>query len=172
MKRVKNKISYPSKLTVITCAASLAHHGLIGSLWDMILGDVDLTSVPTDHLTSLVSSVTERFSIQNVSGCDLVSVLDSVKSNCLNIIRQNLDSEETQALVRTMESRVITLQLNKGLTLDIRDLRGYSGQGKCKRLECYGDAQTKYSYQLRIWSTCKNWRVTFESFQYFKIESM
>ena len=170
--RVKKKITFPSKLLVITCAASLAHHGLIGSLSWMMLGDVDLTSVPADHLTSLVSSVTERVNIQNVSGCDLVSILDCVKSNVLNITRQNLDSEETQALVQTMESRVEGLGLNKGLTLDIRGLVGYSGHGKCRRLECYGDAQAKYCYQLRTWANSKTWAVTFESFQYFKTERM
>ena len=47
-----------SNLPEITCAASLAHHGLLGSVEEMSLCDVDLTSVPAEHLASLFSSVT------------------------------------------------------------------------------------------------------------------
>ena len=60
-KRVREKISYSrysSDLPVITCAASLAHHGFLGSVDEMRLWDVDLTTVPAEHLASLVSSVT------------------------------------------------------------------------------------------------------------------
>ena len=102
---------YPSILPAITCAASLAHHGLLGSVWGMRLFDVDLTSVPAEHLASLVSSVTERVYIHNVCGCDLVTILDSVKSKWLNIRYQSLSSEETQALVRVMESHVELVKL-------------------------------------------------------------
>ena len=59
--------------------------------------------------------------ISNVSGCDLVTILDSVKSNLLIIISQSLSSEETQALVRAMESGVLEVRLNKDVTLDIRE---------------------------------------------------
>ena len=118
-------------------------------------------TVPAQHLASLVSSVTERVSIQNVSGCDLVSVLDSVKSNVLNITRQNLDSEETQALVQAMETGVKIVRLYKEVTLDIRDLMEYSGQGKCRGLEVYReDTAARYKEQLRTWATSRNWEVT------------
>merc|ERR1711894_206056 len=90
----------------ITCAASLAHHSLLGSVQVMELRNVDLTSVPAEHLASLVSSVTWRVYIRNVRGCDLVTFLDSVKNEVLNISRQSLGSEGTHALVRAMESGV------------------------------------------------------------------
>ena len=99
-KRVKEKIKLARSLPgIITCAASLDHHKLLGSVQDMRLCNVDLTSVPAEHLASLASSVTGRVSINNVSGCDLVTVLDSVKSQLLSIRRQSLGREETQALV-------------------------------------------------------------------------
>ena len=81
----------------------------------MRLPNVDLTSVPAEHLASLASSVTGRVSIRNVSG-DLVTFLDNVKSEQL-VIRQNLGSEETQALMQAMESRVKEVKLDKGVTL-------------------------------------------------------
>ena len=41
----------------ISCAANLAHRGLLGRVKDLSLTNVDLSSVPTERLSSLVSSV-------------------------------------------------------------------------------------------------------------------
>ena len=107
--RVKERLYwgfYPSPLPVVTCAASLAHHGLLGSMDWMVLRDVDLTSVPAEHLASLASSVIGRVYINNVSGCDLVTILDSVKCKFSSIISgRSLSSEETQALAQILESQ-------------------------------------------------------------------
>ena len=65
--------SFPEILT----AASLAHHGLLGSVEHMELEDVDLASVPAEHLASLASSVTESVSLWNVASC--VGLLDNIK---------------------------------------------------------------------------------------------
>ena len=151
----------PAPLPVITCATSLAHNGLLGSVERMWLRDVDLTSVPAEHLASLFSSVTGVVTIINVSGSDgLVAILDSVKSNSLNIISQSLGREETQALVRAMESGVEEIRLNKDVTLDIRDLIEYNGHGKCEEVWCYYDTADRYREQLRTWATSRNWEVT------------
>ena len=75
-RRVKEKITHPN-LPAVICAA-------------------------TEHLTSLVSSVTGSVNIWKVGGCDLVTILDSVKSKVLSFIGLSLGSEETQALVRAM----------------------------------------------------------------------
>ena len=157
--------------STIPCAASLAHHGLLGSVEEMRLPNVDLTSVPAEHLASLASSVTGRVTIMNVSGSDwdLVTILDSVKSEELVICRQSLDSEETQALVRAMESRVERVRLYYKVTLDIRDLMKYSGQGKCRKMGCYNDTAPRYREQLRTWATSRNWRVTHDDEDYFDI---
>ena len=120
------------------------------------LQNVDLTSVPAEHLASLVSSVTEWLGIRNVSGCDLVNILESVKSIRLAIFRQSLGSEETQALVWAMESRVGWVGLDREVTLDIRDLMEYNGQGKCRVVECYSDTADRYRVQLRTWAKSRN----------------
>ena len=170
-RRVKKKIFLP-KLPEIICTASLAHHGLLGSVKDMSLDDVDLTSVPAEHLASLASSVTGRVYIENVSGCDLVTILDSVKSRVLDIRSQSLSSEETQALVHAMESRVEWVELNGGVTLDIRDLMEYSGQGKCRVIECQLNTADRYRKHLRRWAKGCNWAVTFQKSKIFRIERM
>ena len=76
--------------------------------------------------------------ISNVSGCDLVSLLTSLKCQELIIHRQTLGREETQALVRAMESDVERVRLNVEVTLDIEALTEYSGQGVCRRVCCLG----------------------------------
>ena len=165
---------YPRSLPVpvITCAASLAHHGLLGSVKCIELKDVNLTSVPAEYLASLVSSVTGRVTIENVSGCDLITILDSVKSRVLNISWQSLGREETQALVRAMESHVEEVQLYKDVTLDIGDLMEYSGQGKCRKvLRCGGNIyveryRRQLMEQLRTWATNRNWEVTHDENPY------
>ena len=82
-------------------------------MWNMDLWNVDLTSVPAEHLASLASSVTRMVTIENISGCNLVTILDNVKSRVLNIPNQSLGSEETQALVQAMESGVEEVGLNE-----------------------------------------------------------
>ena len=146
----------------ITCAASLAHHGLLGSVRNLELWNVDLTSVPAEHLASLVSSVTYWVHIWNVSGCDLVTILDSVKSQCLGIKYHSLGSEKTQALVQAMESRVEEVWLHNRVTLDIRDLIEYDGQGKCRQVWTDRDTADRYREQLWTWARSKNWQVTLD----------
>ena len=131
---------------------------------------VDLNSVPAEHLACLASSVTGRVEIRNVRGYCLVNILDSVKSKVLGIIGQSLSSEETQALVQAMESRVEEVRLYGDVTLDIRDLMEYSGQGKCRKVECEYDTAPRYREQLRTWATSRNWEVTQNDVLCFIIE--
>ena len=112
--------NFPFYLPSITFAARLAHQGLLGSVERMKLAN-DLTSVPDNQLASLVSSLQRGASslkIQNVCGCDLVTILDSVKNHLweLTIRTQSLGSEETQALVRALESSVEEFVLGVGVT--------------------------------------------------------
>ena len=58
----------------LKCGASLAQQGLLGSVDELPLHDVDLSLVPAKQLPSLVSSVTRHLNIWNVSGCDLTSL--------------------------------------------------------------------------------------------------
>ena len=144
-------------LPVITCAASLAHHRLLGCVKDLWLFNIDLTSVSAEHLTSLVSIVTSGVYIKNVSGFDLVTILDSVNSQVLLIRDQSLGSEEAQALVRAMESCVEEVRLGKEATLDIRVLIEYNGQGKCRKMLCHYGSKDRYREQLKIWAKSRNW---------------
>ena len=86
--------SGPWSLPVITCAASLAQHRYLGSVEEMRLDNVDLTSVRAEHLASLVSSVAEYVSIKNILGGDLITILDSVKSKWLDFSSLSLGSEQ------------------------------------------------------------------------------
>ena len=107
--RIREKWAYypeESLLPEISNAASLAHHGLLGSVKDMYLTDVDLASVPAEHLASLASYVTRWVCIVNVDNCDLVSILDIVKCREVSISNQTLSTEENQALVQAIESGV------------------------------------------------------------------
>ena len=130
--------NYP-RLREITTAASLAHHGILDSVDDMVLENVDLTSVPVKHLASLASCVTQCVEIINIS--NVIIILDSVNCETLSISRQSLSSEETLALVQAMESRVERVNLGvwqndlpSQLCLDIRALNQYSGQGRCHKV--------------------------------------
>ena len=145
------------------CAASLAHHGLLGAAWSLKLYEVDLISVPTQHMVSLASFVTDNLQIINVSGCDLVSLLPSVKCKRLDIIEQSLGREETQALVQAMESGVKWVMLDEA-TLDMEAITEYSGKGVCKRLghtttNTIYDTAARQREELRTWARSRNWRV-------------
>ena len=86
----------------------------------------------------------------------------------MSIRRQSLGSEETQALVLAMESHEERVGLNEEVTLDIRVLIEYSGQGKCISLECKGDTENRYREKLRTWATSKKWQC--EDDQYFDFQ--
>ena len=154
--RIKEKFDN-SSLPEITFAASLAHHGYLGSVETMFLWDVDLTTIPADHLSSLVSRVTKSVGFDNVIG--LVTILDSAKSLLLEMDGQSLGTEETQALLQAMKSRVEMVRL-RAMRVDIRSLMEYSGQGKCRMIVCYGNTEARYRDQMRTWATSRNWVVT------------
>ena len=85
---------------------------------------------------------------------------------------QRLGSEETQALVQAMESRVEWVELGGKVTLDIRDLMKYSGQGKCSRVECGRDTAGRYRKQLKTWARSRFWKVTCDDDYQFIIVRM
>ena len=144
---------------VIPCAASLAHHGLLGSVKSLRLWRVDLSQVPAQHLTSLASCVTWRLSIENVRGSDLVSLLTSLNCYELDIYCQSLDREETLVMVQAMETGVEKVRLDEKVTLDIEALTEYSGQGICREVKCYDNTAARYREDLRAWARSKKWRI-------------
>ena len=158
-------------LPKIITAASLAQHGMLGSVKMMRLEDVNLASVPTEHLASLTSCVTRKVEICNVSSCDMVSILDSVKSDKLVIADQSLGSEETRALVRDMESRVevVVLGVWNEMSLDIGALTQYNGQGRCSDVRFWDDTRDKYGEEVRSWAQRINWKAITETWREIKI---
>ena len=147
----------------LTCAASLAHHGFLGSVNRLELHYADLSQVPAQHLASLASCVTRFIKIENVSGCDLVSILNSLKCEELFIHRLRLGWDETRALVRAMESGVKKVTLWPEVKLDIEVLSEYSGKGQCTSLEqdtslCQG-LGPRYREELRNWARSRNWGI-------------
>ena len=154
--RVRGQIiKYPS-LAEVKCGASLAHQGLLGSVEILWLDKVNLASVPDQHLDSLISCVTGTLVIQNITGCDLVTALNSGKSRALDIKYQRLGRDETQALVRALETRVKDLHL-EGVTLNITALTKYSGQGRCRLVSCVNSDIVKHRKKLKTWAERKHW---------------
>ena len=149
------------KQRVLTCAASLAYYGLLGSVKNMILNNVDLSQVPAQHMASLTSCVTGCLHFGNLHNCDLVGLFKSLSPKCtrLYIKNQSLGREETQALVQAMESRVELVMLWGESSLDIEALAKYSGQGVCREVRLEDEAATGYREEMRTWTRSTNWRV-------------
>ena len=145
----------------ISTASSLAHQGLLDSVKDMYLKDVDLSSVPAEHLASLAACVTELVYINKVRNCDIISILDSAKCEELWISNQSLSREETQALVRIMESHVkeVWLDCKEEVSLDITTLTQYNGQGKCEWVNFFDDTTANtYCEEVKTWARRINWK--------------
>ena len=144
---------------LIECAGNLAHRGLL-DLLGLGLGrhifKGDLSTVPTHHLASLVSSVTNNVHIKSVTGCDLVSILDSLECESLLINKQKLGRDETQALLRAMETRVEEVFLTN-VDIDIKALTEYSGQGRCRYTQIASDTEVKFTRKLARWANKKEW---------------
>ena len=146
----------------LMCASSLAYHGVLGSMDWLELYDVDLGQVPAQHLASLASCVTSDLHIEDdVSGCDLVSILTSLKCETLFISMQSLGREETRALVQAMESAVENVTLSGQVTLDMEALTEYSGQGVCREVELQNDTAHIYNEEMRTWARSRKWRFDF-----------
>ena len=140
---------------MLVCAASLAHHGLLSSVHELTLRDVDLSPVAAQHMASLTSCVTSSLYIENISGYEMVSLLTNLKCEELVINDQILESEETQALVRSMESGVEKVGLEFGVTLDIEALTEYSGQGVCREVWLWNTA-ARYREEMRTWARSRS----------------
>ena len=150
----------PSVLPAITCAAGLAHHGLLGSVSYLNLHDVDLSSVSAKHLASLASCVYQGVSFEKVCG-NMVSFLDGLQK-CERLCISTLGREETQALVRAMETSVYKVCLEGDNGVDIEDFILYSGGGYCQEISCSRNQEfsSKSEDALRSWAKTKNWRVS------------
>ena len=163
--REMNDGRYPvPSLEFITCSAALAHHGLLGAVNYVTFGDVDrnklvdLSTIPAHHLVSLISSATRGVRIDHVTGCDLVSLIDSLKCKELTIILlRTLGMEETQALLQAMESRVEVVELSL-VEISIEALTKYSGRGVCYFSQFLSNTEeVKGIRELVRWASKNEW---------------
>ena len=145
---------YTPSLPVIITAASLAHYGFLGPVERMYLDDVDLASVPAEHVASLAACVTEDVMIDNVHSCDLVNILDNIECQSCRIYDQSMNREESLALVQAMESQVEKVDLWGG-EVDIRALTQYNGKGECGEVLYNGG----YIDEIRRWAKSIDWNV-------------
>ena len=160
--RVKRGVSTCPSLPEVTCAASLAHKGILGAVDYFTLDDINLVSIPARHLVSLVSSATGIVDIQDVRS-GLVTILDNVRCEKLCIDIQSLGTEETEALVQAMETRVGEVVLGD-VTLEMETLSKYSGHGKCNKVISLGRFREEIRGKLRSWATTKDWKVKVSSY--------
>ena len=168
--RVRKQLNYPK---MMSCAASLAYHGLLGQAEEntcLVLKNVDLTSVPSEHLAALATWVTStcRVSIQKVKGIGLTSLLNSLRCGHLLITFQSLYREETLGLVQALESSVEGVQL-ESVTLDMETMVTYSGQGRCREVRLFRGYNEDYEMwrvnlkePLKCWAMSRDWAVTAE----------
>jgi len=91
-------------LTEILTAASLAHQGLLGSVEGLVLEDVDLASVPTELLASLVSCATRSVDILNVRNCDIINILDTLQT--LKTLSMGNTAEKYREQMRSWAERI------------------------------------------------------------------
>ena len=119
----------------ITTAASLAFHGVLSSVEDMYLMNVDLASVPPQHLTKLASIVSDTLDIDNVSNCDLGHLLGPARCYRLSIY-QSLSSEETRVLEQAMEHGLETVEIWEDVRMVIEALSLYNGLRKFWSVPC------------------------------------
>ena len=145
-------------MDLLTCAATLAYRGWIKDVDNIWLQEIDLGTVPIQHLISLLSSVKRTVNIDDeVTGWDLVTILDSLQCQEIRLGCERLGREETQALVRAMESRVEKVFLYNEIELDMEALAEYSGQGRCRVLECEGVREVTFCDQLVAWADKTKW---------------
>ena len=164
--------SFPTPQQV-ACAGILAHEGLLRPVTWMSMRDINLSSIPAEHMAALVSNVTEKVDIYETAiGCDLVTIFNSVNISCYFFIGiPTLNIDETQALVRAMETRVEMVCLE--LTLMPEVLAMYSGLGRCRKIKCRVrnwrllDASRA---MLREWARSKNWEVTTDYSNSFEMQ--
>ena len=105
---------YPLKKTHIADAASLAHHGFLGSVRALSLKKVNLSSIPIEHMASLMACVKDKVRIEcrdRMPFSDWSPILDYVDCEYLSITNMLLIDVESRALVRAMKTRVRKLSI-------------------------------------------------------------
>ena len=81
--------------------------------------------------------------------------------------------EETQALVRAMETRVEKVERGRGygdrVILDLPELMKYNGEGQCKSFEYY-DSGARHKKELEAWAKNKSWTLIKIGEEYYRFQ--
>lgn len=121
----------------LALTASLNHHGMLGevSCKRLLLGNVNLSSIPIQHLGSLSACVKNIVFFGEKVIPNISVLLNEVKCDMLTFLDQTLEADETLALVRAMKTRVriVTLVNHKG-TVDVSALKTFDGKGTCEQV--------------------------------------
>ena len=150
----------PSEAELKT-AAQLAHEGYMSSVKNINIVNVDISDTTSDNMGNLASIVKDGVWIDNMTPLShLGAILASVLSTQLWLGNMSLSEENTRALVTAMRTRVHTVTLWSGVTLDPELLSAYDGQGRCTKLAVCCDTRTKYGARLRRWAGDRGWTVT------------
>ena len=177
---------FPLKVTNIAEAASLVYHGILGSVRGLTLKEVNLPSIPVEHLVSLVASVKEMVKIEDCYVSKLTGlspILDNVQCECLSVKKQYLGTEDTRALVRAMKTRIRRLWLGLGFdevewedaAVDFRELTKYDGKGKCEKVDFidmkYVDLESRDHIKFCWAGRGIDWRVLADESNFIIVES-
>ena len=167
---------HPFPLTVknIADAASLAHHGFLGSVRGLRLKEVNLSSIPIKNLASLVACAQDKVRIDNVNVSSLIPILDNVQCEYLSITNQAMRTRATQALVRAMMTRVrkVSICLHRAGVFGyqeadlVEELTKYDGKGKCEKVDFlemnYLEIQNRYDIEQWVrdceWQVLGSWQ--------------
>ena len=132
---------------------------------------MDISDIPSDQMDKLVSIVTERVWIYNMTPASRVSsILASVQCTVLGLKDMKLSEENTRALVTAMRDRVQRVWLVSGVTLDIKKLTQYDGRGRCRELRVGYDTRRRLGDRLRVWAADKGWTVTRDDDVWLRME--
>ena len=95
-----NYNSFIVRLALITCAAALAHHGLLDNIDCVNLVEVDLSTVPAQHLVSLISNVTRLVYINYVRNPDKYVVkganTERYKKSAVPFLQRQLNNDNSK----------------------------------------------------------------------------
>ena len=161
----------PSEAELKT-AAQLAQEGYLLKVKHMRIENKNISEISTDNMSKLASILTDTVYITNITPVSqLGTILASVQSELLWLGHVSLSEENTQALVTAMRTRVQTVAVWSGLTLDPELLSTYDGQGHCNKLVVMGrNKREKYGTRLKRWARDRGWTVTKDSDEFLKIE--
>ena len=141
-------------LAEVVSAAALAKHGLLTSVRNLSLRNLDTAAVA--ELAVLASRVTDRVELDGVGG-DLGPVLAGLRCDLLALASMELSSADTRQLEAAMVAGVRMVRLGEDLSLDMETLAQYDGRGQCAYITMAG-SRAGYREHFLAWADRMGWR--------------